>query len=493
MKTNKQIFLEVLPRKIYKGTECIDWINSVGYKVHFIYDDIEGDLEIIKYIKGVKNINPRILIKYGKEQIEINVASLKSCPLGELLKKNTSEFKYEIGTIFKSDKKDLIIINREYRKANRLDKKLENRKWYQYHCYKCGAELWVDENGLKSIQCGCCSGNHKVVEGINDIPTTAPWMIPYFQGGYDEAKLYSKGSNKKIYPICPDCGRIKNSLVTINSIYMTKSVGCLCKDGHSYPEKTMFDFLNQLLNNNFIWQYSKTNENWVNKYQYDFYFEYNSEKYIVETHGEQHYTGGFEKIKSNRYVRTLKEEQENDRLKKELALDNGIKEDNYIVVDCRKSELEFIKQNILNSKLAKVFDMNIINWIQIGEFACSNLAKIACKYKNDNSNLTTTQIGEIMKLDGGTISRYLKTGNELNWCNYNVEDEMSKLHSRLNKYGYPVEIFKNGVSLGTFLTGAELERQSEKLFGVRLHAWNILAVCKGQRESHWGFTFKFAK
>ena len=36
----KKIFLDNLPKKIHCKKECIDWMNSIGYKVRFIYDDI---------------------------------------------------------------------------------------------------------------------------------------------------------------------------------------------------------------------------------------------------------------------------------------------------------------------------------------------------------------------------------------------------------------------------------------------------------------------
>ena len=45
----RKVFLENLPRK--RTGNFIDWKNCVGYKVHFIYDNIEGDLEIIDYIR----------------------------------------------------------------------------------------------------------------------------------------------------------------------------------------------------------------------------------------------------------------------------------------------------------------------------------------------------------------------------------------------------------------------------------------------------------
>lgn len=46
-------------------------------------------------------------------------------------------------------------------------------------------------------------GSSKPIVRVNDIPTTSPWMIPYFQGGEEEAKKYKNQSHQKITPICP--------------------------------------------------------------------------------------------------------------------------------------------------------------------------------------------------------------------------------------------------------------------------------------------------
>ena len=44
----KKVFLDNLPIKKGKG-RYIDWKNSVGYKVDFVYEDIKGELKIIDY------------------------------------------------------------------------------------------------------------------------------------------------------------------------------------------------------------------------------------------------------------------------------------------------------------------------------------------------------------------------------------------------------------------------------------------------------------
>ena len=178
----------------------------------------------------------------------------------------------------------------------------------------------------------------------------------------------------------------------------------------SYPNKFIFNVLQQLLGDNF------ENEkifNWSDNKRYDFYFKINKEAYLIEAHGLQHYqncTRG----------RSLEEEQENDRLKKELALRNGIKEDNYIIIDCRESTLEWIKNHILKSKLNNIFDLTKVDWLISLKYACSSLVKQACELWNENK-YSVIQISKIIKLSDQTIRKYLKQGTKLEWCNYNPE------------------------------------------------------------------------
>lgn len=175
-----------------------------------------------------------------------------------------------------------------------------------------------------------------------------------------------------------------------------------------------------------------------------------------------------------------------------MALKNGIKEENYIVIDCRKSELEFIKNEIIKSRLTELFDLNKVDWLKVEEFALSNLVKKVCGVWNDNVNkhVNTLQISKIVKLNRSTVTRYLKQGAKLGWCNYNEKEESLKGSKLIRK---PLEIFKNGTSLGIFESASELSRQSEELFGVKLNHRHISNVCNGyeNRKQHKGFTFKY--
>ena len=65
----RKVFIENLPRKQGRGREEIDWPNSIGCKVNFIYDDVEDTLEIIDYIKD----NKHVVLKYKNNKLSIYV------------------------------------------------------------------------------------------------------------------------------------------------------------------------------------------------------------------------------------------------------------------------------------------------------------------------------------------------------------------------------------------------------------------------------------
>ena len=491
----RKVFLDELPRFFRAEKKCINWKLCIGYRVRFIYEDIEGWMEIVSYTCKSR----RLGIKYLDNPIfDMSADGFVNCEIGYLLKKFSKEFKYEIGQVLKDCHKDIEIIDRAYSTIIRKGGIIENRKFYRFKCNICGFDCgehyknqelkeghWITEYNMNNGGCACCN-NKVVVEEINDIPTTAPWMVKYFQGGYDEAKMYTKNSGQRITPICPDCGRIKDKNGTIDHINKTKSIGCSCSDKVPYPEKFMLSVLEQL-KLGFKTQFSPSWCNYVdlnNKIKVGFYdFKLDSYPIIIETDGGWH-------NKDNIMSGQTKEESRHiDNYKDRLANDNGYE---VIRIDCEKSELEYIKQNILQSNLSQLFDLSKIDWVKCEEFALSNRVKEACDYKKHNPNMTTIQIGEIMNLNRSTIGKYLNIGNKLNWCSYDAKEDKRKQQQKVGKAnGKQIEIFKDGISLGIFPSCCELERQSEKLFSVKLMISAISLVCNGKRKSHGGFTFKY--
>lgn len=282
-------------------------------------------------------------------------------------------------------------------------------KAYYVKCTKCGYEYDTPkrEGNLKKYGCIVCTGK-KVVQGINDIPTTAPWMVKYFENPEDASK-YTYSSNKKINMICPHCGKDKKKL-TPNTLYR-KGFGCAyCGDGISYPEKFIRNLLDEL-NIDYIFQLSKKDINWCENYRYDFYIP--SKNIIIETHGRQHYEDAF----SSNFI----EQERIDLIKKESALNNGIKQ--YIQLDCRESNKQWIINSIINSNLDEILEFNYkdIDWNKIEYNSLNSILLESCMLWEQNELLTTYDIGKMLHINGDTIHKYLIKGAEIGICNYSSE------------------------------------------------------------------------
>ena len=398
----RKCFLDDLPTKEgigrNKGKLTIDWENSIGYQVKFIYDDIEGFIDILDY----NSISRKLTIKYNDNNYEILAYHFKDCNLGKILNKISSNHKIPIG----EQVGNLIITEHFYVEKN-YNSGYKKIKFYKYKCLKCGYKGEISEGHLldEKRNCPCCS-NKITVLGINTIWDTDRWMCD-LGVSEEDAKTHTHGSQKTVEVTCPHCHTKKH--IRIADVYHKKSIGCnQCGDGISYSEKFMTSLLNQL-EMKYIKEYSPK---WSNKKRYDFYLEnYNC---IVECHGMQHYDNGF----SSCGGKTLEEEQQNDKYKKELALENGI--DNYIVIDCRYSDFDFIKNNILNSELNNILDLSKIDWLKCEKFAITNnLLLDICNYWNNKEDWeTTTNMAEIFGIDRHNILKKIRKGSRLGLCNY---------------------------------------------------------------------------
>jgi hypothetical protein len=160
--------------------------------------------------------------------------------------------------------------------------------------------------------------------------------------------------------------------------------------------------------------------------RYDF-FIYNF-NIIIEVHGQQHY-----KNTIRNGWKSFEEESKNDNFKCQLANDNKIND--YIVIDARYSNLEYIKENILNSNISSYYDLSNINWIECHKYACNSLVKDVCNLWNKGIK-NKRVIGEKISVTKDTVAKYLKQGTLLGWCDYipkKIKKEKLKLYNKKNK------------------------------------------------------------
>lgn len=469
-----KIYYEELPKR--KGGK-IDWNKSLNCNVKFQCIDIIGEFKIVKIDRENNNIT-HIHIQYNDSIFILRYGSFLKSKIKTIF--YPFKFNYTVGQRIVDNKKDFTITELKTRFQKKYNRHV---KVCSYHCNKCLYDGEMDENKIESSGCPCCGTNsYVVVPGVNDICTTDPWMIPYFQGGEEEAKLYSSGSDKKIYPICPDCGRVKDHKMNISKIHKQHSIGCKCSDGISYPEKFFISFLDQL-NINYIYQLSKNDFDWCQNFRYDFYLiDYN---YIIELHGEQHY----------KEVKFLTEKGKPsqviiDNIKRENALKHINK---YIEINCSKSEMNWMINNIEKSILSNIFDLSTINYKKCEEFACKNIIKEICEYYRDNNYIQIKDLSEKYNLSYSTIIRYLHKGHDIGWCTYNIKHNKEKQCKNLKKINsIYVEIYKNDILIKSYNSLQDADLNTLNDLGIKLVASSISQHYKNNKPYH-GYMFKLYK
>lgn len=228
----------------------------------------------------------------------------------------------------------------------------------------------------------------------------------------------SCNSKEKFFITCYSCGKPSGNKKTISNLYYQGFSCEYCSDGLPLTEKFVMNILRQL-KINFISQLTKVNFEWCKNYEYDFYIP--SLNAIMEINGIQHYQ------KSNR-GRTLEDEQENDKCKKELALDNGIKK--YIIIDCRYSEFDWLKENIIK-ELSSYFDLSNVNWELAWEESQNSLVIKA--WELWEKGLTSYDISLVLNLSKQTIIKYLKKGSIINRCSYTYKEAYKRASLKRKK------------------------------------------------------------
>lgn len=467
----KHIDLSNLP----KNNNKIQWTKSVGCSIPFQYRDICGELIITGYKHSI------VTLKFNDTEFEIRVPHLIQLKIGKYIGVIIKDYRYAIGEQING-----VVIT-----ARKKDKdKYNNIKYYQYKCTKCGYdcteyfkggvkydELWIREGSL-TIGCGCsCCAHEITVCGINDIPTLERWMVAYFINGESEAKKYSPASNKKSNFECPFCHEQKFDY-SINTLFYNHGIGCRCSDGISYPEKFIGELLRQT-GTIFIRQVSKNTKWFVEndvKYRYDFGIP--SKNMIIETHGMQHYENS-----GGAFSMTVKQIQLNDKCKREYATNHGI--DIYIELDCRYSNIDYIKQSVMNSALPNIleFTINDIDWELCNTRAINSMIIEVSDFKNEHPLLNSTEIADSFCLSKSTVEKYLRQAKSIGLStSYEAYKSQSRLlHCQQNPI---VVLTLDDNYVVTFNGVTDLINKSCDMLGCQMTIHGIYDALSKKTKSH---------
>jgi very-short-patch-repair endonuclease/Zn finger protein HypA/HybF involved in hydrogenase expression len=264
----------------------------------------------------------------------------------------------------------------------------------KYICTNCNSEGVAEANSLMRglSGCGVCGKGRKLVIGKNDFYTLYPTIAEKYFVDIEDAKHITKASAKKINMKCPICGNIREYEVTS---LMRRGFKCpKCGDGYSYPNKFMYVLLKYL-----DLKFDREKEfEWSDNKIYDFIVDKN----IIEMDGAFH--DNEDSIK-------------NDQYKNKLAKDNGY---NLYRVDCRQSEFEYIKNNVIKT-LSDVLDLKRVDWLKVqSELVNFNYVQVAVDCFNKNlGKLSMAEMAKSIDITSAKFCSMLKIGAKFGLCNYN--------------------------------------------------------------------------
>lgn len=471
-----------LPKNLLNGSKCPKCgIESTTLKNTISHDD---------FIKKLGKNAPNLLVlgEYRNRKFPIKVQckkcnySWESSPHSLLLCDNICPNCHKkLRRTIEDYKKDFYKINTNSIIIDtQMDDDFVNMKGkIKVKCKKDGY-IWdvTSSYAIKhNIQCPLCR-NFKTVTGINDLSTLHPELVQYFK--YPErAKFVNSGGRTYEEMICPYCGNEKNITPRQLVVY---GFGCQeCSDGVSYPNKFCRAFLKQLPISNLIFEY---NPDWIRPKKFDNYFEYNGEKYILEADGGFHFQFNTYTNESS-YQAQLK-----DLEKENIAHQHGI---SVIRIDCRKSNLDYISNNILNSILSELFDLSTIDWDVCNKQATNSLIYEVCKNYNDKNctlDKRTDVFYELAELYGvhyETIRRYLRRGAELGLCDFDNSTYIKRTSKKVllfdNEYNFISE-FLSPTQCAKFL--------NQKYTHSKYNISGICRACRTNNHRYKEFIIKYA-
>lgn len=387
----------------YKGRDGIDWKKNVGKTLNFIFNDENHSLTIKEVCERMPNQHSRnivVVFDNGKER-SIRAERLKQMNFCKIYPIDTHHF--DIGDIVKG----MVVKNVFSKKRNGYNWHV---KMYTVQCLTDKCVFDIAEAELdKLVKCPVCS-NKRVVEGINDIATTHPWMVQYLKNK-DDATKYTAKSGKTAICICPICGKERTTTFEVLHRYGFRCN--YCSDKISYPNKLMTAVLIQLENNGVIESYKREyKSDWMQGRFYDHYFILDNKNFLVEMDGGFHY-------RDNTYTgRSVSYTKEIDGIKDKLAASNGFE---LIRVDCNydtiKNRFGYITKNIKLS-MDGVLDLSQIDWNCCENFAASNLVKEICELYSNGVNRKELQ-ARYPFISNVTIGTYLAIGDSCGLCDYN--------------------------------------------------------------------------
>ena len=311
-----------------------------------------------------------------------------------------------------------------------------------------------------------------------------PELIKYF-ANKDDAYKYSAGSGIEVEMICPMCGAI---VYKSPRRLVERGLSCLCcSDGISWPNKFMFNILDQL-DVDFKREVTSTTcgFEWIKYgYRYDFCIWLKDKPVLIEMDGHYHFQDGY---------KTYDEVHDIDIKKDQMANENGI---DVVRIDCNYKDMherfDYIKNNILRSSLADILNLNIVNWRNAYIFANNNNnIYLAARYWNEGMN--SKDIEKKLKVSKSSTRSYLIIASQLKLCDYDSQKSKARgaeFRISNNVRCKPIVLFYNQEMIGVHPSASDLHRLSYDLYGKKFSLSVISNVCNKKLDGFDGYVMEY--
>ena len=283
-----------------------------------------------------------------------------------------------------------------------------------FRCKKCGFEdSSRADNLFRPILCKNCEGYRNIRYGVNDFYTLFPNFAICMEDQWLAHRIGSR-SHKKVWFVCPNCNtRIFTRIVDV----ARRGLSCpSCSSGRSYPNRLMFNILQSIK----IPFCNEFHDSWTESYFYDFMFELNDQKYIIEMDGAFHFRN-IPSIGVSAHNASL-----TDSKKDGLAKCNGFE---VIRINCDYTSINerytYIKNNIINSKLSSIIDLSTIDFDECDRLSQkSDFLRICEMYDNETHDIH--KISDMIGISYQGVIEHLKHGEEIGCTTYNHKDALAE-------------------------------------------------------------------
>lgn len=317
------------------------WYDSVGKNIY-----LKDKNKTIK-IKIVAYKNEKVWLSFEGKEVKISTTTLKNGGVSKLLKEDN--YYKKVGDIVDT-KTGKQVLKRVFSEENKNKK----NKYVILKCMDCGEEHKSDFQDFMNNKIGCPYCRHRKASKKTSLLKTNPEMKKLIVDEKLLKELTNK-SRKSIECKCPKCGKVQRKVVTY-----VANLGFHCEDCDnviiSYPQRYVYNFMKEfpfevVCEKKFDWSLNLSTNHYL---RYDIYIP--ELKTIIEVNGNQHYN-------ESKFFLSLKKVQEKDKLKFQLAKDNGIV--NYIEIDARNSNPQYIRNSICENEqmksMVEKFNIDISN------------------------------------------------------------------------------------------------------------------------------------